>query len=111
VISKLACSLVDVTETVQIVPGTLAHRAYGVTGAQESFRCTYGLNPIYRDAIEGGALRVSGVDSEGQVRIVELSDRRFYLATLYLPQLRSTPVSPHPLIVAYLEAARAFRAR
>lgn len=37
--------------------------------------------------------------------MVELPDRRFYLATLFVPQLGSQPDSPHPLILAYLRAA------
>jgi CTP synthase (UTP-ammonia lyase) len=34
----------------------------------------------------------------------------FYVATLFLPQISSSPERPHPLIVAYLRAALAFDA-
>jgi len=44
------------------------------------------------------------------IRIVELSDHRFFLATLFVPQLSASPDLPHPLIVAYLQAARTFQA-
>jgi CTP synthase (UTP-ammonia lyase) len=50
------------------------------------------------------------VDFHGEVRVVEISDHPFYVATLYLPQISSAPGSPHPLIVAYLRAVLAFRA-
>lgn len=50
-----------------------------------------------------------GVDSNGEVRIVELSNHRFFIATLFVPQLSSSPETPHPLITAYLKAAMAFR--
>jgi CTP synthase (UTP-ammonia lyase) len=109
-ISKLACSLVGVTERVSITPGTLAHRAYGKTEAAERFHCNYGLNPTYRHHISRGALKVAGVDAHGAVRIVELPTHRFFLATLFLPQLASRPDRPHPLIKAYLQAAQAFQA-
>ena len=110
VITALACSLVGVTQQVYITPGTLAHQAYGIGAVVEEFRCHYGLNPAYREHISQGALKVTGVDGDGEVRIVELSEHRFFLATLFVPQLTSSPDLPHPLIVAYLQAARTFQA-
>ena len=110
VISRLVCSLVGRSEQVKIAPGSRAHAAYGREQTTEHFRCGYGLNPAYRDQVFSGELAVTGVDREGEVRIVELPDRRFYVATLFLPQLLSSPDQPHPLIVAYLNAALAFQA-
>ena len=46
-----------------------------------------------------------GTDQDDEARVLELPDRRFYLATLFVPQLSSAPESPHPLIVAFLRAA------
>ena len=40
-------------------------------------------------------------------RIVELPDHPFFLATLFLPQARSTAASPHPLLAGYAAAATA----
>jgi CTP synthase (UTP-ammonia lyase) len=111
VISKLTCSLVGQAQTIKIVPGTLAHQVYGKEEIVEEFRCNYGLNPEYKDKIGAGGLQVAGVDSDGQVRIVELSDHRFFIATLFLPQLSSSFDMPHPLIVAYLKAAMSFQRR
>ena len=108
VISKLACSLAGTSQAVRIVPGTLAHQAYGKGEVTEQFRCSYGVNPVYRDTIEDGALKVAGLGPDGEVRIVELSGHRFFIATLFLPQLSSSAESPHTLIVAYLKAALAF---
>jgi CTP synthase (UTP-ammonia lyase) len=104
VISKLACSLVGQAQQVEIAPGTRAHRAYGVDRSVEQFRCSYGLNPLYREAIGSGPVQVVGVDANGEVRIVELPEHRFHVATLFLPQLSSSPKAPHPLILAYLNA-------
>jgi CTP synthase (UTP-ammonia lyase) len=111
VVDKLACSLVGQAHPVQIAPGTRAHAAYGVERAVEQFRCTYGLNPAYRAAFEaaafeGGSLKVTGTGERGEARIVELPAHPFFVATLFLPQLTSSPETPHPLIVAYLKAAR-----
>jgi CTP synthase (UTP-ammonia lyase) len=105
VISKLVCSLAGRTETVTVAPGSLARRWYGKDEAAEQFRCNYGLNPEYSETLRRGELRVSGTGPDGEARIVELPGHRFYIATLFLPQLSSTPDQPHPLIVAFLRAA------
>jgi CTP synthase (UTP-ammonia lyase) len=86
----------------------LAHRAYGKDEAAEQFRCNFGLNPLYRELITGPPLRVAGLDREGEVRAVELMNHRFFVATLFLPQLTSSPETPHPLITAYVKAAVTF---
>jgi CTP synthase (UTP-ammonia lyase) len=111
VINKLSCSLVGQVQTIKIAPDTLTHRVYGKEEIVEEFRCNYGLNPEYRDKIGAGGLKVAGVDSNGEVRIIELSDHRFFMATLFLPQLSSSFDKPHCLIVAYLQAAIAFQRR
>jgi CTP synthase (UTP-ammonia lyase) len=105
VISKLACSLVGQAQRVEIAPGTRTHQAYGVDSVIEQFRCSYGLNPLYRETLGSGPLRVVGVDECREVRIVEIPAHRFFVATLFLPQLSSSPDEPHPLILAYLKAA------
>jgi len=110
IISKLSCSLVGTTQAVKIMPGTLAYKAYGQREVVEQFSCNYGFNPYFRDKIAAGKLRVSGVGPDEEVRIVELSDRRFYVATLFLPQNSSRADKPHPLIVEYMKAALDFRA-
>ena len=110
VISKLTCSLIGKTQTIKIVPGSQAHQAYGQPEVMEQFYCNYGFNPEFRDKLGKGLLKITGVDLNGEARIVELSDRPFYVATLFLPQMSSRPESPHPLILAYLRAALTFQA-
>jgi CTP synthase (UTP-ammonia lyase) len=105
----LVCSLVGQSQTIRITPGSKAYQAYGKQEVTEQFHCNYGLNPQFRDKVGTGKLKISGVDIEGEARIVELSDRPFYVATLFLPQVSSRPDRPHPLIIAYLKAALAFR--
>ena len=109
-ISKLACSLAGKTQTIEIMPDSLAHRAYGTKEVSEQFFCSYGLNGTFRSELSRGNLKVTGVDSEGQVRIVELSGHPFFVATLFVPQAASQPNAPHPLIVSFIEAATAFQA-
>jgi CTP synthase (UTP-ammonia lyase) len=91
------------------VPRTRAARLYGSAYATEGYYCNYGVNPDYRLRFEACGLRVSGVGDEGEIRIVEISEHPFFVATLFLPQARSTPASPHPLLVGYAAAVVACR--
>jgi len=104
-ISKLTCSLVGQERTVRIVPGSQAHRIYRENDAVESFACSYGLNENFGAEIRSRELRVSGYDEDGAARMVELPGHPFFISTLFVPQVVSKSQKPHPLIVAYLEAA------
>jgi CTP synthase (UTP-ammonia lyase) len=104
-IRPLDCSLVSVTQRVRLLPGTHARAIYQAAATTEPFRCSYGLNPAYRDRLDDGPLQVAGVGPGGEVRLVELAGHPFFFASLYVPQLSSRPGQPHPLIVAYLQAA------
>jgi CTP synthase (UTP-ammonia lyase) len=95
------------SQTVTVFPGTLAARLYRATKVTEDYYCNYGVNPHYRKRLEEGGLRVSGVGGEGEIRIVEVPGHPFFLATLFLPQARSTSTEPHPLLVGYAEAVSA----
>lgn len=109
--SRLACSLVGTTEAIRISPHSIAHRAYGRDEATEQFRCSFGLNQKYLSYFSNGPLKITGADRAGEARIVELSGHPFFVATLFLPQLMSHPGAAHPLVLAYLTAARTFRDR
>jgi len=87
----------------------MTFHAYGKEKVIEQFNCNYGLNEKYRNEIKKGELKIVGVDNNGEARIVELSNHRFFIATLFLPQLSSSPEIPHPLIIAYMKAAVAFQ--
>ena len=101
----MSCSIAGTDQPVNILSNTLAKKAYGTNRVIEEFRCHYGLNPEFHDEVFAGAMKVSGTGSDGEVRIVELTGHPFYVATLFVPQCRSSSSMPHPLIVAYLKAA------
>ena len=64
--TPLACSLVGTQQTVTLVPGTEAARLYATADATEDYFCNYGINPAYREALEGVGMRVSGVGGGGR---------------------------------------------
>jgi CTP synthase (UTP-ammonia lyase) len=47
----------------------------------------------------------SGWDADKEARIVELLGHPFYIGTLFVPQSRSAEASPHPVILAFVNAA------
>ena len=96
--------------TVRLVPGSRIAGIMRRTEIEEQFFCSYELNPEFQTAIDAAGLRVTGVAENGAARVVELPDHRFFLATAFLPQLASTTAQPHPLIIAFLNAAAEFRA-
>ena len=103
-VTPLSCSLAGQTMAVEVSPGSRAADAYGTAAATERYYCDFGLDPARVDELVAAGVRVSGTDGDGEVRIVELPERRFFLATLFVPQASSTLVRPHPLVSAFLSA-------
>jgi CTP synthase (UTP-ammonia lyase) len=64
----------------------------------EEFWCSYGLDARYGKAMTTAGFVVSGVDGAGDPRIVESITHPFFVATLFLPQKRSEPGRPHPIL-------------
>jgi CTP synthase (UTP-ammonia lyase) len=111
VISALACSLVGKSGAVFLDPTCRTAAIYGRWRVVEHYHCSYGINPAYRDAIERAGLHVVGEDDHGEARVVELRGHPFFIATLFQPQLSSTPGAPAPLVRALVDAAIHFRDR
>lgn len=107
-ITPLSCAVAGMTLDVIIEPNSRAGRAYRQPRVQEQYYCTFGLNSAYHAQLHNHGLRIVGVDQDGEARIVELPHHRFFIGTLFVPQLTSTPEHPHPLLLAYVEAAVEF---
>lgn len=107
-VSQLTCSLAGRTMPVSL-KASQAAALYGATRVCEQYYCNFGLNPEHQQRLDEGGLRVVGVDDDGEARVLELAGHPFYLATLFVPQTRSTPEQPHPLITGLLMAAREHR--
>ena len=68
------------------------------------------MNERYEPRFAAAGMRFSARGAKGELRAVELPHHRFFLATLFQPQLSSRPESPHPMMLAFLRAVRRFRA-
>ena len=105
-ISRLDCSLFGRALQLTFADGSQVARIYEGTTAVEEYYCGFGVNPERVGDLRRGPLRVVGSDGEGEVRVVELPGHPFFIGTLFVPQLRSRQVLPHPLVSAFVQAAR-----
>lgn len=103
-ISELACSLAGRKMNLHLKEGSQVADIYGATEVVEQYYCNFAVNPDYLDQIQHGPLKIVGSDSEGVVRAVELPGHPFFIGTLFVPQVLSTPTTPHPLVSAFVKA-------
>lgn len=80
---------------------------HGGTRIVERTTCSYGLAVDLQHIASAEGMSVVATDDTGEVRAVARPDHPFFLATLYQPQLRSAPGSPHPVFTGLLAAAAA----
>lgn len=105
VVTPLACALVEALGGVRFRRGSRLREAYGADEAREGYRCRYGLNPAFRDALTAGPLRVAAEDEAGDVRAVELDGHPFFVATLFQPERAALRGEMPPLVAALVRAA------
>jgi CTP synthase (UTP-ammonia lyase) len=103
-ISQLACSLAGREMQLSFEADSRVAAIYGAMTATEQYYCNFGINPCYVDALKQGPMQIAGADAEGDIRVIEWSGHPFFVGTLFVPQARSTPEQPHPLISAFLSA-------
>lgn len=103
-ISKLSCSLRGREMNLNIKPNSKVSSLYGKLHVKEKYYCNFGVNPDYIDRLKNGPIRFVGLDSEGELRILEYPEYRFFVGTLFVPQSNSTKENPHPLITGFIKA-------
>lgn len=106
ILTPFACSPAGRTLPVTLARDSQVASLYGTTQVDERYYCNFGLNPEYRRPLEEAGLRFSGWDADGDVRVLELPGHPFYVGTLFVPQQRSTPATPHPIVLGLVEAAQ-----
>jgi CTP synthase (UTP-ammonia lyase) len=104
-IAPLECSLAGQTFEVALQAASRAAACYGQTQARERYYCSYGVNPSWQEPLGEHGLPIVGTAADGTPRIMELPDHPFFVATLFVPQSRSTAEEPHPLVSGFVRAA------
>ncbi|HEV2115379.1 MAG TPA: hypothetical protein VGR48_05095 [Terriglobales bacterium] len=96
---------------IRLKPGSLLQRIYGRDEVVEEFFCNYEVNPQYEPQLASAGLQVVARADHGETRAVELAGHPFFVATLFQPQLSSSPEKPHLLLTALLQAAADFKSQ
>jgi len=90
---------------IRLRPGSYLQTFYGKDTATEEFFCNFEINPEYEWAAMEAGFPVVARGPQGEIRAIESPTHRFFVATLFQPQLSSTEKKPHPLVLAFLQAA------
>ncbi|MEI8174514.1 MAG: CTP synthase [bacterium] len=87
--------------------GTIASDVYGTSEISERHRHRYEVNGEYIERLQKAGLVFSGTSPDGRLmEIAELPREKhpFFLGTQFHPELKSRPLDPHPLFVAFMKA-------
>ncbi len=89
-----------------LLAGSLAAEAYGTTEISERHRHRYEVNNDFRERLEAKGLVLSGTSPDRRlVEMVELRDHPYFVGCQFHPELKSRPMTPHPLFVRFVQAA------
>jgi CTP synthase (UTP-ammonia lyase) len=101
--TKLSGAMPDI----RLRPGSYLQSFYGKgkESATEEFFCNFEVNPEYEWATMEAGFPVVARGAQGEIRAIESPTHRFFLATLFQPQLSSSEKKPHPIVLAFVQAA------
>lgn len=86
--------------------GTKVKSLYGKEEISERHRHRFEFNNDFLEQFMKKGLTISGTSPDGKlVEIIELADHPFFVGTQFHPELKSRPLSPHPLFVGFVKAA------
>jgi CTP synthase len=90
----------------QLKPGSKAANAYNTDKISERHRHRYEFNNDYLKQFEAAGMIATGKNPEtGLVEIIELPEHPWFVGAQFHPEYKSTVANPHPLFVAFIEAA------
>jgi CTP synthase (UTP-ammonia lyase) len=92
---------------IRLRPGSYLQSFYGkeVETVTEHFFCNFEINPDFEWTTMEAGFPVVARGAQGEIRAIESPMHRFYVATLFQPQLSSTEKDPHPIVLAFVQAA------
>ena len=92
----------------ELAPGSRIAEIYDANTIEERHRHRYEVNGAYRERLEAGGLRFSGMSPDGLLpEIVERPDHPWFVGVQFHPELKSRPFAPHPLFSGFIAAALA----
>ncbi len=86
---------------------SLSYEIYKTENVYERHRHRYEFNSEYLEKLEKNGMIASGINEKtGLVEIIELSDHPWFVGVQFHPEYKSTVLSPHPLFVSFISAAK-----
>ena len=90
-----------------LAPGSKIAEIYGSATISERHRHRYEVNIAYKDRLEAGGLRFSGLSPDGVLpETCERPDHPWFVGVQFHPELKSRPFAPHPLFASFIAAAK-----
>lgn len=103
--NPLACSVGGLKAPLIVRAESRLARIYGrIEGVEEVFHCSWTLGSDFLEAAVQGDMEFSAWDESGNPRALELHGHPFFMASLFQPELSSTPEDVHPIIAGFLAA-------
>ena len=104
-----APKLSGVVPEIRLRPGSYLQSYYSQEKVTEEFFCNFEVNPEFEWAPVEAGFPIVARGPQGEIRAIESPTHRFFAATLFQPQLSSKPSAPHPLLLAFVQAAADWR--
>ena len=104
VISMLSCSMVEKNGDIFIEEGTFVKTIFNNEKTNETYHCNYGFNHHYLEQLKKSKMKISGYDKNKEIRIIELQNHPFFIATLFQPERSSLQNKNHPIIDSFIRA-------
>jgi len=105
-ISSLSCKLYDESAGISLVSRSKIFEIYGESNISEEYFCGYGVNREYLHIFDGTDMCFSGFDEDNDPRCLEIGVNEYFIGTAFQPERSALNGVAHPLICAYLSAAK-----
>ena len=89
-----------------IAKNTKTYEAYQTTKVKERHRHRYEFNNKYLDIIKEHGMIAAGKNNEANlIEIVEIPNKKHFIASQFHPEFKSRPTKPHPLFISFIKAS------
>ena len=90
--------------------GTKFADAYKSQAGADRHRHRYEFNNKFKEIFAKSGMVISATTKDGKlVEALELKDQPFFVGVQFHPELKSRPLKPHPLYIAFMEAVSKFK--
>ena len=96
----------------KVEKGSKTYQAYKQSLIHERHRHRYEFNNIYRERAKAKGMKLSGLSPDGNlVEMIELANHPWFVGVQFHPELKSRPLTPHPLFREFVKAAAKYKSK